>query len=76
MKPALVNKPRPKRIAAVRASEVLAIMAYDLNMEDAEWWDKDELDGNYSQEPAMSSLTNNIIPVQKTVDIEWTDDIL
>lgn len=38
------RKSRPKRIAAIRATEVLAIMSYDLNMEDAEWWEKEELD--------------------------------
>lgn len=45
---------RPKRLAAIRAAEVLAVMSYDDDQEDVEWWAREDLDVTGIEEPPLS----------------------
>lgn len=64
----------PKRIAAMRANEMLAIISYDLNMEDAEWLEKEELDlSEIDLNFTQNIPCNPIVSVEKALTSQWVD---
>lgn len=71
------TKTRPKRIAAIRANELLAIISYDLNMEDAEWFEREDLD--LSEIELTNSFnvqceeSNPTISIEKTLTSQWVE---
>lgn len=71
-----IRKLRPKRIAAIRALEALAVINYDDDMEDAEWHLKEDLDPGPGVEiPIDEETTGNIVvPVEKCLYNEWAED--
>lgn len=75
--PQTFQRLRPKRIAAVRAAEALAIICYDLNQEDAEWHNISELDLDgldYVQEEKEENLSMPIMSISEHMSSEWTDE--
>lgn len=73
-----VIKPRPKRIAAIRATEILAIMSYDLNMEDAEWWEKEDLDLDQNDMDEAESRnqkaeSNKTVSIANAITSPWVE---
>lgn len=68
-------KVRPKRIAAIRASEALAIMCYDLGMEDAEWHPITELDLEDIDIPGSKEMeTFPVVSIEKSLSSSWVED--
>ncbi|XP_037030801.1 uncharacterized protein LOC119070532 [Bradysia coprophila] len=72
----VIRKLRPKRIAAVRAREALAIINYDDEMEDAEWHRKEDLDLDGLDIPQEETTNGNIVmPVETCLYNEWSEDV-
>lgn len=65
---------RPKRLAAIRASEALAIIAYDENEEDAEWHELAELDSDGIEIPNENGAENAfVMNIERTLRIPWAE---
>lgn len=72
----VIIKLRPKRIAAIRAREALAVINYDDDMEDAEWHLKEDLDLDGLDIPQEDVSTGNIVlSVETCLDNEWAEDV-
>lgn len=67
-------KVRPKRVAAIRASEALAIMCYDLNMEEAEWHPITDLDLENIDIPGNEKIeTFPVVSIEKSLSFNWVE---
>lgn len=71
----VITKLRPKRIAAIRALEALAIIKYDDEMEDAEWHLKDDLDLDGIEIPQEEVTNSNMVmTIETSLYNEWSED--
>ena len=66
---------RPKRLAAIRASEALVIIAYDEGEEDAEWHKLEEMDIEGIEMPNENGATKTfVMEIEKTLQIPWVEE--